>query len=245
MRVDSVLGVGMGGIQKSSDTLLKLKKAGLREVFIGIESGADEQMERYSKDNSDDKCIRAVMLLNRLGIDTDIGFIMFDPSMSLRTLKSNVDFIYRSGVSMNYSRLAKRLRIEPHTPYADDYIRVFPNLKLNLSTVSYDYDFEDPRIGAIYRDFYSWEREDLDFIYDLQSFCRGEVPSEEERDNAKNIISLYRSLDISLLREMSEDAIHNNSSSQISILDKYKFIRENYNQVLEDEVKRITETYRR
>jgi len=245
MRVDSVLGVGIGGIQRSSSTLMKLKNAGLREVFIGIESGSNEQMERYNKNNSADKCIRAVMLLNKLGIDVDIGFIMFDPSMSLGTLKNNIDFIYRSGVSMNYSRLAKRLRVEPHTPFSNDYIKKNPNLKLNLSSVSYDYDFENPDIKMIYNIFYVWEQKDLDFIYNLQSFCRGEVPNEEERRKAKNIISLYRSLDVSFLREMCEDAIHNNSSNYISIQDKYFFARENYNEVLEDEIRRITETYRK
>ena len=50
-------------------------------------------MERYNKNNSADKCIKAVMLLSKLGIDVDIGFIMFDPSMSLDTLKHNICYI--------------------------------------------------------------------------------------------------------------------------------------------------------
>jgi len=145
---------------------------------------------------------------------------------------------------MNYSRLSKRLRIEPHTPFADNYIKMFPSLRLNLSSVSYDYDFEDEKINKIYKAFYPWEQEDLDFIYNLQSFCRGEVPDEEERNKAKKIISLYRSLDISFLREMCEDAMHNNFDNYVFIKDKYSFARKNYNEVLEDEIRRITENYR-
>lgn len=245
MRVDSVLGIGVGGVSRSTRTLCKLKQAGLREVFIGIESGTDEQIDRYNKDNSPDKCIRAVMLLNRLGIDIDIGFIMFDPAMNLDTLRINIDFIYRTGLSMNYSRLAKRLRIEPYTPYSDNYVKIYPNLRLDLSSVSYDYDFEDQRINDLYKKFYKWEREDLDFIYNLQSFCRGEVPNEDERRKARDIISLYRSLDISLLREICEDTVYNNSDNYSHIFDMYAFTREHYNEMLESEIQRITSTYRK
>lgn len=51
MRVDSVVGKDSVGYEKAREILSILKLAGLREVFIGVESGSSEQISRYKKNN--------------------------------------------------------------------------------------------------------------------------------------------------------------------------------------------------
>lgn len=205
MRVDSVVGNGETGYEKAKSALLLLKRAGLREVFIGVESGSTDQIRRYNKNNEQMKSIKAIMTLIGLGIDIDIGFILFDPFMTLSDLITNLDFILHAGIVSNYSRLAKKLRVEPLTSYAEDHCDA-PNIskELDMNTVSFPYEFEDKQVERVYGVFSGWEKEDLDFIYNLQSLCRGEVPSEEDRNRIKRIISMYRLLDLSFLRMLAE-----------------------------------------
>ena len=244
MRVDSVVGNGSGGYENARRTLKLLKRAGLREVFIGVESGNSEQIERYHKNNEQQKSIRAIMTLNSLSIDIDIGFILFDPFMSIYDLLDNLNFIVQAGISTNYSRLAKKLRVEPLTPFAMTK-KGSSNISniLDMETVSYPYTFIDKRVENVYKIFKKWESEDLDFIYNLQSFCRGEVPNEEERREAKNIISMYRSLDLAFLRKLAECELNNEKYD--ATLEHFYQIRDVYDKSLSEAIEYYMSTYRR
>lgn len=245
MRVDSVVGNGGIGYKKAREVLSLLKKAGLREVFIGIESGSSEQIERYKKNNEQMKSIKAVMTLNSLSIDADIGFILFDPYMKLEDLIANLDFILQSGISSNYSRLAKKLRVEPLTPYAKEHGNaVNISNSLDMETVSFPYTFLDDRIQRIYDVFCKWESEDLDFIYNLQSLCRGEVPSEEARYNIKNIIAMYRSLDLAFLRKLSECERQECIDKYGEVIQYFGKLRNKYDSAMMDTVTYYIEKYR-
>lgn len=246
MRIDSVIGNGvMGGYEKSRLALARLKEAGLREVFIGVESGSSKQINRYNKNNPQYKSMRAVMTLNSLAIDTDVGFILFDPFMTIHDLAENLNFIDQAGLTSNYSRLAKKLRVEPLTPFAQlqcdsDII----SRELDMDLVSYPYTFQDQRVGRLYRTFASWEKEDLDFIYNLQSLCRGEVPSEELRKNIKQIISAYRSLDLALLKSLCDCELHGSVEQYKGILEHYHQIRVQYDIAMEGTVTDYISRYR-
>lgn len=246
MRIDSVVGNDGVGYKKAREALGLLKLAGLREVFIGVESGSTEQIRRYKKNNEQTKSIRAIMTLNSLSIDVDIGFILFDPFMELSDLVANLDFILQAGISSNYSRLAKKLRVEPLTPYAREKCNAI-NISdaLDMDTVSFPYEFVDNRIKRLYNAFCEWEREDLDFIYNLQSFCRGEVPSEEERNRIRNIISMYRSLDLAFLRKLSECELQGTVEKYQNVITYFKDIRNQYDTAMIETIMYYIEQYRK
>lgn len=246
MRVDSVVGKGCEGYEKAREVLSLLKLAGLREVFIGVESGSSEQINRYKKNNEQFKSIKAIMTLNSLGIDVDIGFILFDPFMTMMDLINNLDFIYQAGINTNYSRLAKRLRIEPLTPYAKERCNSWNiSESLDMETVSFPYSFIDSKVERVYKVFSIWEKEDMDIIYNLQSFCRGEVPSEEDRNKAKNIISMYRSLDVALLRKLSDYEMHNEDGNYSEIIGYFSDIRKKYDDAMQETIENYMAKYRR
>lgn len=245
MRVDSVVGNGIGGYQKAREALEILQRAGLREVFIGIESGSSEQIARYKKNNEQNKSIKAIMTLNSLSIDVDIGFILFDPYMSINDLANNLDFIHQAGISTNYSRLAKKLRVEPLTPFKEECQNsINISEQLDMETVSYPYTFVDNKVARVYEVFSKWEREDLDFIYSLQSFCRGEVPCEEDRNKVKKIISMYRSLDLSLLRKLCDFEINGSSGTYENIINYFYNIRNQYDVAMKETIEDYMKEYR-
>jgi hypothetical protein len=193
------------------------------------------------------KNLAAIDILMRLGIDLDIGFIFFDPEVRLEELRRNIDFIYKAGINNNYSRLIKKLRLEPFTKLGDSFSQSHPEARINLDLVCYEYQFEHEEVAEIYRRFYDWEIEDLDMIYNMQSFCRGEVASEDERKEIKDIISCYRYLDVEYLNALI--TAYENSLFDPRELDeiaaRFKRIRDYFDNNLIDKVKWYDSSYRR
>ena len=222
-RIASVLGDGFGGRTESKRIFKLLHDAGLREVFIGVESGSPEQIDRYRKNLSAERSIEAILILKDNGIDLDLGFIFFDPPSTLRTLKENVDLIRKAGINNNYSRLLKKLRIEPYTPLGEAFKAQNPDAILDFNSVSYPYHFEDPQVEEIYNIFSQWESENLDFVYGLQSYCRGEVDSEFERQQIKDLIGQYRAIDFDFLSSILTAYLQRFRNTSIkSIVDNFR-----------------------
>jgi hypothetical protein len=71
---------------------------GLSRLFVGVESGASEQLVRYNKGSSVDEMVSAIRYLSLLGIQLRFGFIFFDPLMSVRDLVENIEFLGRTDV---------------------------------------------------------------------------------------------------------------------------------------------------
>lgn len=75
-----------------SNLLLELKDIGLKRIYLGIESGSEEQRKRYNRTESIEECLRSIELLRNIGIEIDVGFIMFDPEMTIQDIQKNVKF---------------------------------------------------------------------------------------------------------------------------------------------------------
>src|SRR3989338_841422 len=80
------------------DSLSRLVEAGLREVFLGIESACDPTLKRFRKDTSQEVNRRAIGLLRHFGIEPNLGFIMFEPHTSLKDIRTNFAFLKDTGL---------------------------------------------------------------------------------------------------------------------------------------------------
>lgn len=72
-----------------------LVEAGLREVFLGVESGVQSVLDRFQKGTTVTQNERAIHLLRRLGVNISLGFIIFDPATTLEEIKENLNFLRR------------------------------------------------------------------------------------------------------------------------------------------------------
>lgn len=184
-----------------AETLLtELRRAGLREVFLGLESGSPSQLERYGKGVTPDTNREVLQVLAKVGLTVDVGFIMFDPEMSLDDLMTNLRFIRETALSDSDARLTKSLRILPETVLA----RQLQNQgliqgDLDTDQLLYRYSFKDPLVQIIFEAFTKWEQQCAQEVYAIQGQMRGETPSEEQRAKYRAILRQLRHLDLEFL----------------------------------------------
>ncbi|WP_031480736.1 B12-binding domain-containing radical SAM protein [Maridesulfovibrio frigidus] len=180
--------------------LKEWKKAGLREVFIGVESCSEEQLKRYKKGVLPNENLKAIETLQNLGFTVDTGFILFDPQMNYEELKASVkliEHIHDMGID---SRSIKSLRVQPKTKYYFDIIaKGTTTSPLSISSLKYDIEYQDKKVlkaKKIFEQFDSIFKEEL---HTLQAKSRGEVNSEDERATIKKTLDSCRKVDTQAL----------------------------------------------
>lgn len=130
-----------------------LKDAGLYSVSIGIESGVQRALDTFRKGITVEQNEIALEVLKDLGIITLMGFIGFDPYITLEELECNLDFLKK------HSFCLTDLVSKPLYVHADDEItrtlikegkvieRKFPN---------FIYEIDDVRAKKVLRSLEYW-----------------------------------------------------------------------------------------
>lgn len=178
--------------------LQRFSQAGLREIFVGIESGCSSQLTRYRKGVTREKNRQALIRAHALNADVDIGFILFDPETTVEELEENIRFIEETALYQYGANFIKRLRIQPFT----QAVEIFRGQArdFDLERLEYRYQFKDPRIQRIY-DLYMQQNAD-DTIYQVQNAYRGEVPSPAARQEQKDKLVEIRKKQLDALKEI-------------------------------------------
>lgn len=219
-QVNSILGEKLGGVTKSIKTLKKMRNAGFREIFIGIESGSREQMHRYGKGTTIKKSIQAINIIQSAGIDVDIGFIMFDKFMSLSQLQENVQFLRSAALFSHDANLLKTLRFQPQTRLSDDLLKagIITDNLLDINNLEYPYEFEDKKIRLAYLAYQEWANPMKTLYYEIQAAYRGEVPSENIRMKLKKVLGSLREIDMKFLESIISLITISQSFSNINLV---------------------------
>lgn len=106
-------------IDRSLFTLLV--KAGLRKVFVGIESGSEEQLAAYNKRYmlKEDSPLSRLQILLDLGVKIIPGLILFHPQVTPRELRATLNIIETIGYPGLY--LTNMVKPYPGTPLYREY----------------------------------------------------------------------------------------------------------------------------
>ncbi len=75
-----------------------LVKAGLTNIFIGIESGNQATLNSINKNVSVEVNKKAVKTIKESGIKLNMGFIMFDKNADLNSIRQNFEFLQELGL---------------------------------------------------------------------------------------------------------------------------------------------------
>lgn len=135
-----------------------LKAAGLRRVYLGIESGSPSQLKRFRKGVSVDENRRAIEILRELGLEIEAGFIFFDYLCTLEELKQNITFIEATHIHETDSRLLGSLRIQKGSPYVAMAEKSGILRNEDIGQLSYNAVFINKEVAEIEELFSEWER---------------------------------------------------------------------------------------
>jgi radical SAM superfamily enzyme YgiQ (UPF0313 family) len=80
------------------ELVARMAQAGLRQVFLGIESASKASLARMKKGVRLDAQAAAVRMLKACGVEINLGFIMFEPDAGLADVRANYDFLKANGL---------------------------------------------------------------------------------------------------------------------------------------------------
>ena len=135
-----------------------LKAAGLRRVYLGIESGSPSQLRRFCKGVSVDENKQAIKILRELGLEIEIGFIFFDYLATMEELKQNIAFIEETHIHETDSRILGSLRIQKGSPYVVIAEKSGVLESEDSSQLSYNAVFINQEVAEIETLFSKWEK---------------------------------------------------------------------------------------
>jgi hypothetical protein len=140
-----------------ADVIKSLRDAGLELLFIGVESLCESQLLRFGKGSNVKASLDAVDLVRQLGIPVEIGFMPFDPYVTVRELKQTVATLRLTGLWSCVSNLFSEMRVQRNTPY-ERWLKAKALLReFDPNTISYKWQYSDPRAGTIARSCLEWE----------------------------------------------------------------------------------------
>ncbi|HLJ89991.1 MAG TPA: radical SAM protein [Candidatus Angelobacter sp.] len=96
-----------------------LKRAGLQRVLIGVESGSDEALKRWSKKATAADNLRAIGLFRSRSIYVNMGFIMFHPYSTRQEVMENAAFLRAAGCH-TLRPFCTRLEVYPGTAVLEE-----------------------------------------------------------------------------------------------------------------------------
>ena len=122
----------------------KLRDAGLFLVYMGIESGDEEGLKVLNKEMTVEQNIQAVKMLKELGILVSYGFMLFDPSSTFKSVRTNIKFLRDIVGDGRAAAVFSRMLPYGGTPIRD-LLRKEGRLRGDLTHP--DYVFLDPRLN--------------------------------------------------------------------------------------------------
>lgn len=185
--------------------LQKMQEVGISFLFVGVESGCDSQLLRFSKGVSVIENEKIIKKLREFKFQIDFGFIMFDAYTTMKELEENLDFIQRTGLNNSISRFAKKLRITPHTRCWEEYQkRGLITSDLDINELSYKYNFITPSIDLVCAYMEQMDSQILKESYRLQYILRSTHSLEEKKIARERLLSL-RKCGYNFLRKCVEE----------------------------------------
>jgi len=99
---------------RKRDVLEALKKAGLKEIYLGIESGSEKILTHMGKNASVSDTVRATQLLEDLGINYQYGYMMVTPWTEYEDVADSLALLRTIG-RVQFDKLFNELYLIPGT----------------------------------------------------------------------------------------------------------------------------------
>ena len=202
------------------ESLKQLKNVGLKFLFVGFESGSQDDLKLYGKRATRQDNINALEHLRKSGFlniaspfGFDFGFINFNPYSTIKKLWENYEFLSKEGLPTTIYHLTSILQITSSTPITKKLQRdgLLTDCSDGPICDPYAYKFKDQRVFNIWEllrnilnrihfqdfyrtiDYYSLYRNQT-FDYDSLYLQYKSTLSDYMEMNKKEILGIYRSI---------------------------------------------------
>jgi len=140
------------GFDKSSIRLIQgLKDCGLQEVFLGVESGAEDTIKIYQKNVGLDRVRSSMDILRRLNVlGATQGIVFFQPYCTIDSIRKSARVLRDLGLAM-YWNYSQKLRLFPGIRIVDDLRKEGLLMDSSGSSDVYYYRFKDSRVEKIFK----------------------------------------------------------------------------------------------
>ncbi len=165
----------------SEQVFRKLKEAGLYAVSIGIESGVQRMLDTFNKQITVPLNFEALKVLQKLDIIVLMGYIGFDPYVTLEEIFQNIDFLERNDKALT-DMLSKPLYV-----HADDAITkklINEGLITGRKFPNYQYKIVDWRAAMVLRLIETWDQSHQKLynkVFEPLTAPRRTTPEQERR----------------------------------------------------------------
>lgn len=131
----------------TEDTLKRLKEAGLDYLFLGLESGVQNQLDRFNKNVTVEQNRRGLEIVRNSGIEMAVGFVMFDPYTTVEELEENTEFLKETDLAGKVPPTAQ-IMLFHGIPMLE---KVRADGLLREEGLKLDYVFQDPQVRMMWK----------------------------------------------------------------------------------------------
>ncbi|MDP6924565.1 MAG: radical SAM protein [Candidatus Scalindua sp.] len=149
-------------------TIDALVKAGLVDVFLGVESGSQRSLTKFRKFTTVEENRNAIYTLRKYGIEPNYGFIMFEPDSTLADVRANFEFLKEMEM-LNIPSITAHLLHHRQTIFQGTFdYKIKSNDSKPDSEVMYecDYEFKEKSVEALSEDINTFCIKSLKEIFD-------------------------------------------------------------------------------
>lgn len=132
-------------------TIAALVKAGLADVFLGVESGSQRSLTKFRKYTTVEDNKSAIYTLRKYGIEPNYGFIMFEPDSALADVRENFEFLKEMKM-LNIPSITAHLLHHKQTIFQGTFdYKMKSNGSKPASEIMYEctYEFKDKSVKAL------------------------------------------------------------------------------------------------
>ena len=212
------------------EALKLLQKAGLRKIFVGVETGSMSQLQRYNKGTDLVSIAGAIKKCRDLDLQIEVGLIPIGPFMTLEELKETVKFVEETETSDSIVKVLNLMCVEEKTDYYKMVSGALPEKGYDEDLVTgprddetllYPWRMKFPDLEIVKQVATEWMEENGRFVYALRRI----VDATEIKSSAEHNLRYFRRVDFALLKGLVQICTieaSNDKKEQLKELESFK-----------------------
>src|SRR3972149_7854306 len=162
--------------------LRRLKEVGLAKIYFGAESGCSSQLLRYKRGYTLEEMENTIRILrDDLKIDIDVGFVMFDPFLTIEEMIKNIHFFRKLNLIKSNQWPFRPLVVNKGS-YMYETLNNSGYLKdTDINYMSSAYDFKDKKVQEVFSIIESLSEPSRPIFYALKVISKRQF-SREKKD---------------------------------------------------------------